>query len=510
MNTKKVTLTILPHNAVTSVDAGTTIADALFEAGIAINTPCGGKGICKKCAVRATGELSQHDSFEKSLGDSNYRLACRARIEGNAVVFADSIREHIHYPVLDKNHTYAVAIDIGTTTLQISFIDLTANTLLSEIMLLNPQRRFGHDVITRISHAANPAVATKLTQILVDAITSVITTTCHLSQAKTNIIQVISVCGNTVMSYSFLGINITPLGSFPYTTSITSFDEYQSYSPIKNIFPNATVTVVPVVSAFLGGDFLGGLGVLPHTKGNSFFFDIGTNGEMAIIKSDGNIIATSCAMGPAFEGMNISGGMTATEGAITHFWLDDNSLQYSSIGKPLGISGTALVDIIAICLEKGIITKSGTIANIPNSLQNEITITSINGVKALTIHDTVTITQLDIRNVQLAKGASLAASKILLKEAGLNEDDIDNVYIAGAFGTNVNINNFITLQCIPHFKNAHYHALGNTSLQAAITLLRDKHFMQRLNIIKKAITAIDLSMHREFNDTYIQSLEFNF
>ncbi len=510
METKKVTLTILPHKTVVSVDAGTTIADALFEAGIAINTPCGGKGICKKCAVRATGALSQPDTFEQSFGDSNYRLACRAKIEGNAVVFADSFRDTIHYPALNPEHTYAVAIDIGTTTLQISFIDMTANTVLPEIMLLNPQRRFGHDVIARISHAGNPAMATKLTQVLIDTIISVITTTCHLSQAKTHIIQEISVSGNTVMTYSLLGIDITPLGSFPYTTPVTTFDYYRNYRPINNFFPNAAVTVIPVASAFLGGDFLGGLGVLPRASGNSFFFDIGTNGEMAIIKSDGTIIATSCAMGPAFEGMNISGGMTATEGAITHFWLENSTLKYSSMGKPIGISGTALIDIIAICLEKGIINTSGAIANIPTPLQNEITITSINGVKALTIPDTVTITQLDIRNVQLAKGASLAAAKILLQESGLTEDDIDNVYISGSFGTNVNINNFIRLECIPHFKNARYHALGNTSLQAAITLLRNKEFMQHLYSIKNTITAIDLSMHKEFNDVYLQSLEFSF
>jgi uncharacterized 2Fe-2S/4Fe-4S cluster protein (DUF4445 family) len=509
MNTKKVTLTILPHNTVFSVDEDTTIADALLENGIVINTPCGGKGICKKCAVKATGALSEPDTFEKSFGDSTFRLACRATIKGNATVFADSFREYIHYPVLNPTHVYGVAVDVGTTTLQIAFVDMTTDTVLPEITLLNPQRRFGHDVITRISNASNTTIAHKLTQLLLDAIISIITTACQLSRTESNIIKAISFSGNTVMSYSLLSIDIAPLGVYPYSTPITTFDSYRNYRPIKQNFSEATITILPIVSAFLGGDFVGGLGVLPQTGGNSFFFDIGTNGEMAIIKKDSTILATSCAMGPALEGMNISNGMTATEGAITHFIQENGKITFTSIGTPSGISGTALVDLIAILLDLGIIDKSGKIANTyPHTFTNQVALEYTDGIKALNILNTITLSQIDIRNVQLAKGASLAASRILLKEAGLTESDIDTVYIAGAFGKNVNMENFTRLQFIPHFKNARYNAIGNTSLTAAIEALRNKDFIQQLEAIKKRIRAIDLSLHEEFNDIYVESLNF--
>lgn len=508
MNTKKVTLTILPHNTAFAVDAGTTIADALLEYGIVINTPCGGKGICKKCAVKATGALSQPDVFEKSLGDSNYRLACRATLEGNVVVLADSIRENVHYPVLNPTHTFGVAVDIGTTTLQIAFVDMTTDTVLPEITLLNPQRRFGHDVITRISHASDTTIAHKLTQLLLDAIISIITSACRLSRAETNIVKAIAFSGNTVMSYSLSGIDITPLGVYPYRTPVTTFDDYRNYRPLKEKFPEATIIIMPVVSAFLGGDFLGGLGTLSQTGGNSFFFDIGTNGEMAIIKHDGSILATSCAMGPALEGMNISSGMTATEGAITHFMLENGKITFTAIGSPAGISGTALVDLIAILLEIGVIDKSGKINTISDAFANQIAIEHNDTIKTLNILNTITLSQLDIRNVQLAKGASLAASRILLKEAGLTEHDIDTVYIAGAFGKNVNIENFTRLQFLPHFTNAHFYTAGNTSLLAAIEAIRNKDFIQKLAAIRSTITAIDLSLHQEFNDLYVQSLNF--
>jgi uncharacterized 2Fe-2S/4Fe-4S cluster protein (DUF4445 family) len=313
------------------------------------------------------------------------------------------------------------------------------------------------------------------------------------------------------MSYSFLGIDITPLGTYPYTTLITSFDDYNHYPPLKKTFPNAQVTVLPAVSAFLGGDFLGGVGTLPKTKGNSFFFDIGTNGEMAIIKEDGTIVATSCAMGPALEGMNISSGMTATEGAITHFNLYNNTLTYTSLGdgKPSGISGTALIDLIAILLKNGVIEKSGAIKTaIPQPLSKHIQLEHIENMKTLIILDIITINQQDIRNVQLAKGASLAAAKILLREAGLSAHDIEQVYIAGAFGQHINIDNFNELSFLPEFKKATYHFGGNTSLKAALIACTDNEFLQRLIQRKEHITTIDLSQHQEFNDTYIKSLDF--
>ncbi|MEW6528225.1 MAG: ASKHA domain-containing protein, partial [Spirochaetota bacterium] len=473
------------------------------------NTPCGGKGICKKCAVKASGALSEPDTFEKSLGDSTLRLACRATIQGNATVYADSIREYIHYPVLNHTHAYGVAVDIGTTTLQIAFVDMTTDTVLPEITLLNPQRRFGHDVITRISHASNTTIAHKLTQLLVDAVISIITKACQISRAESNIIKSISFSANTVMSYSLLGIDIAPLGMYPYCTPVTIFDSYRNYRPITQKFSEATITILPIVSAFLGGDFVGGLGILPQTGGNSFFFDIGTNGEMAIIKEDGTILATSCAMGPALEGMNISSGMTATEGAITHFMRKNGEITFTSIGTPAGISGTALVDLIAILLDLGVIDKSGKIADTyPQTFTNQIALEYTDSIKALNVLNTITLSQIDIRNVQLAKGASLAASRILLKEAGLTEHDIDTVYIAGAFGKNVNIENFTRLQFIPHFKNARYNAVGNTSLMAAIEALRNKDFIHQLEAIKKRIRAIDLSLHEEFNDVYVKSLGF--
>lgn len=505
----KVTLTILPQQQTYTVDSGITLADALTECGIMMHTPCGGKGICKRCTIKATGLLSEPDEYEIALGDSSLRLACRAIIKGNVTVWADSISEYIHYPLIDSAHTYGVAVDIGTTTLQIVFVDLTTGKVQPEITLLNPQRRFGHDVISRISNASNPKIAHKLTQLLIDTIISLIATTCRLSQTDFNNIQAIAISGNTVMTYSFLGIDITPLGTFPYNTPITTFNEYSNYHPLKNLFPKSTIYVLPVVSAFLGGDFLGGFATI-HAKGyNSFFFDIGTNGEMAIIKSDGSIIATSCAMGPALEGMNISSGMTATQGAITHFTLHNSTLTYTSLGKPIGLSGTALVDIIAILLQVGIVDSSGVITNaIPESFKDQVRLEYNNGIKTLKICNDITLTQIDIRNIQLAKAASLAASRILLNKAGLTEHDINTVYIAGAFGKNVDINNFTRLSFIPNFKSAHYNAVGNTSLQAAIEAITNPAFKKDLLNIRNNITTIDLSSHSYFNDEYIKSLDF--
>ena len=262
MQNNRVTITILPENRSVKVPAGTTIADALLNCNIVLHTPCGGKGICKKCTVHTSGLLSQPDDYEKSLGDSSLRLACRAVIIGDTTIWIDSITQRPRYPELNPTNTYAVAIDIGTTTVQIAFFDMTTKQAMPEITLLNPQRRFGQDVMTRISNANDHAKASHLTQILLQTIITTIQDVCNISGIDIHSIVTIAISGNTVMSYSFLGIDITPLGTYPYTTLITSFDNYNHYPPLKKTFPNAQVTVLPAVSAFLGGDFLGGVGTL--------------------------------------------------------------------------------------------------------------------------------------------------------------------------------------------------------------------------------------------------------
>ena len=245
---------------------------------------------------------------------------------------------------------------------------------------------------------------------------------------------------------------------------------------------------------------------------NTFFIDMGTNGELYLINSSGEIYATSCAMGPALEGMNISWGMTADNGAITHIWSEQEIFEYHMInnGTPVGITGTALIDIIAELLDRNVILATGAFLRDHDTmlLPEPARFDNRGAVKQITLWNDIALTQKDIRSVQLAKGASLAASRFLLMEAGCAPEDIEQVIIAGAFGEHMDLENFKRLSFIAPFPNAQYHFLGNTSLKSAEKVCMDSSFLVMASELRDRVKEVELSMNPAFNDEFINSMNF--
>jgi uncharacterized 2Fe-2S/4Fe-4S cluster protein (DUF4445 family) len=271
---------------------------------------------------------------------------------------------------------------------------------------------------------------------------------------------------------------------------------------------------MPAVSAFLGSDFVGGLNVC-HEKGfgeNTFFIDLGTNGELFLINGSKKIFAASCAMGPALEGMNISCGMTADSGAVTHAWIDSGFLKYRMIGpeSPVGITGTALIDIISIFLAEEIIQDNGAFSadlqqrSFPHPARFSDGLKS----KQICLWENIAISQRDVRNLQLAKGASLTASKLILEAADCSPDNVRHVLIAGAFGTHLDLDNFKRLGFIPDFPNATFHFLGNTSLAAAARACAADEFLAEASHLRSQVTELDLAGHPSFSSQFIAALNF--
>jgi uncharacterized 2Fe-2S/4Fe-4S cluster protein (DUF4445 family) len=224
-----------------------------------------------------------------------------------------------------------------------------------------------------------------------------------------------------------------------------------------------------------------------------------------------DLFATSCAMGPALEGMNIAWGMTAEDGAITA--VEDGpeglALRVMGSGGPVGISGTGLVDLTANLLKRGIIRPDGAFCKDlkPSDLPSPLAIEEIEGMKALRLGD-IRFTQRDIRNLQLAKAASLAASRILLKESGTAEGSIQQVRIAGAFGEHLNLDNFKALGFLPDFPNALWQFLGNTSLKAAETACMDASFMNKASSLRDQVREVELAPRPGFEDEFIRCITF--
>ncbi len=508
---KSYTARINPSGKTVNFSNETLLIDLIYDAGLGVKSPCGGKGICGKCAVKAGGNLSIKSESEKELlADETMRLACQTKATGDIEITLDdrsSARGKI-FKKIDTDSDFGIAVDIGTTSVKMSLVDINTQKKYNLSSYLNPQRRFGHDVISRISASSDEKILTSMVVLIRNSIENGIYYALKEFDINPEKIKKIVISANTVMTYLFHGKKISSLGVFPYETSDKEFPTVKAGLLGFKIFPEADVLTFPPVSAYIGGDLVSGAAYTEKTglPGNVFFTDLGTNGEI-FLKVNDEIFAASCAMGPALEGMNISCGMTAEDGAITHAEIINGKFKFSCIGdaEPIGISGTGLIDSISLLINQGLIGRNGAL-NKKSDPPEGIFFDKEN----LRIYLTkkVYITQKDIRNIQLAKGAVLAASEILLKEAGINPESIDNTGIAGSFGDNLDIGNFRNLKFIPDFKNSEYLFLGNTSLESAQLACFDRVYFNRASAISKKIKYIELSNHKSFNDIFMGSLDF--
>ena len=512
------TLTLKPSGKSQAFHQDTLLADALMDMGVMVRTPCGGKGTCGKCQVLLEGpttDLSGKKSVYSS-GTARQHPACRTHIAGDVQVYIDEKQDISGktYPKVDPTAVYAVAVDIGTTSVKLFLMDFTHSLPYELDSFLNPQRRWGHDVISRIAASADVTVFQRLTIQIRQAVFSSILGFLDAANLPVERIDRIVVSGNTTMLYLFFGLDVAPLGRAPYVAAIRDFTPCHAREMGVERFNSASVSALPVHSAFLGADLVGGLAMcrrMGFTR-SVFFADLGTNGEMFLIDPAGEIYATSCAMGPALEGMNISWGMTADSGAISRITLENGSLTYRIIGEgePVGITGTALIDILAIMLEQKIIRKDGAfVPSLANMhLPGPMTCGFTEKIPCIRLWGDVRVTQKDIRNVQLAKGASLAAARLLLKEAGCLPDRIEHVMIAGAFGEHLDMDNFRNLGFLPEFPAATWRFLGNTSLLSAREACCNTHFLEEAAALRDRINEVSLSGHDAFSSEFVAAINF--
>ena len=511
-------VTLIPGNQTGSFPKGTLLLDALLDMGVNIETPCGGKGVCGKCQIKIKGDLSGTTAAEQKVlkNENRSRLACQARLAGDARVFIDENRliSRKTYPEVNPDDRFAVAVDVGTTSVNLSLVSLPQGDAFNLDAFLNPQRRFGHDVISRIDAASDPTNSQTMTRQIRQTIFNAMERALKAMNIPCPDIERIVFSGNTTMLYLLFGLDVSNLGRYPFYTEYLDFDDFTPADVGAGLFENTRISAIPAVSAFLGSDLVGGL-TLCHEKGyteNTFFIDLGTNGELFLINGSGEIYAASCAMGPALEGMNISWGMTADDGAVTHAWIDSGNLAYSMIGEepPVGLTGTALIDIISCLLAEGLIRKNGAFAADLEHRQLPHPARYSDGLKPQQIRlwGDIAISQQDVRSLQLAKGASLSASRFILQSAGCPADEVKHVLIAGAFGSHLDLDNFKRLGFIPEFPGANYHYLGNTSLQAAGNACFRDNFLKDAVRLRDRVTEVDLAVNPAFNNEFITALNF--
>lgn len=492
--TKKVSVSLQPLGNTIKTNQGTPLIDILHEFGVEF--PCGGKGTCGSCKVKlVAGNLYidpvQQKKLEKLNLSENWRLACFCKIDSDITLeisqFENIILADNSTFEFKPQHGYGIAVDLGTTTVVVQLVNLENGQILDSISDINPQTRFGSDLISRIQSCLDGNYA-ELKSIIHAKIGEMILA---IQQKHPVEIQKIAIVGNTVMHHIFSGIAVDLLSYYPFHSPNL---DIQTFTPgILNwpLSENVKIDFYPSIGSFVGSDILAGIAAtkMAENKNFSVLIDLGTNGEIVVGNRE-KIICASTAAGPAFEGAKISQGMRAVTGAISSVSSEQGNIKTHVIGnvQAKGICGSGLVDIMSVLIEHEKIGMFGEI----NS-----------GDDKILLAPKVWITQQDIREFQLAKAAIATGIQILLNQLKIGYDDIEQVYIAGGFGNFLNIYNVIRTGLI-ECNEEKIIKLGNTALIGAkMFLFENSDFIQ--DILKKT-THINLESDPGFQDIYIEKM----
>lgn len=481
------------------VESGASLQDVLFEYGVEF--PCGGEGSCGNCRVKILqGELAVNDVQERffSSGElaGGWRLACQCRVREPVTL---EIAQWEMQILADEEgfqtagrSGYAVAVDLGTTTLVAQLLDLATGNVAGTQSDLNPQAQYGGDIMSRVEYGTHPDGAVKLREQIRSALLKMILDLLSMGSVKELPLRQIFIVGNTVMHHLFCGRDVTPLSRAPFETEGGAEFTAAANGIGWDLHGNPEVRFLPCIGGFVGSDILAGIiatGLVAETDLTALI-DLGTNGEV-VIGNRQKILCASTAAGPAFEGAKISMGMRATTGAISKVTLSDRQFVAHVIGdgQARGICGSGLVDAVAGALEIGLIDQTGRI-------------TSPDG--RIVIQDTVTIIQQDIRELQLAKAAIAAGLEILLRRFSATFSDLKKLYIGGAFGNYIGVANAHKIGLFSGADTTVIQA-GNTALRGVKQLLlRESDYHTLLKQIAHIVLATDAG----FIDRFVANMTF--
>jgi uncharacterized 2Fe-2S/4Fe-4S cluster protein (DUF4445 family) len=420
---------------------------------------------------------------------------------------------------------YGIAFDIGTTTIVGSLHTLATGDELAVTSRMNPQVAFGDDVLSRIHYASLSAHNLEdLGHSVKTAVTEMILDLCEQASVAPHLIYEVVFAGNTTMEHLLCGIDPAPLGQSPFVPAHARGLWLNAHDLDMPINPHGRAYLFPLIGGFVGGDTVAGLLAtnVQENPGIVLMIDIGTNGEIVLAR-DGKIWAASTAAGPAFEGARIRCGMRATTGAIEKIVCDDD-LHCSVIGNvpPVGLCGSALIDLVAELRRIGVISTTGQLlpANqLPNtaaSMQHRLCETPEGQLEFLIAHANqgsaegrIVLTQRDIRELQLAVGAIRAGIKIMSKQAGVKAEAIDQVYIAGGFGSFIRRDNAQAIGLLPtdiDLNRISY--VGNVSLAGAKLALLSSSARQQAEASARQVRHLELSLDLDFQMEFAEAMIF--
>lgn len=535
-----------PMEKIQEAAIGETLSEIAGKASVTINTDCAGQGTCGKCKVKIiSGDAGLPDDTEKLFLskeelDNGIRLACRVKIQNDLTVQVLSatgnmgrkkdmarlpegfVPDRIEWRQGEPKECFGLAFDIGTTTVVGMLWDLRKAEPVGTAARTNPQSVYGADVISRIMYCGQEEGNLKQMQRLIaECFNDIVREFEEEYKIDPKAINKVTAVGNTTMSHLLLGVDPQSLALAPFSPGFTGLVSVKAKELNLIIDENAMVNVLPNIAGHVGSDIVAVLlfSGLKEMEGANLAIDIGTNGEILLANS-GTVLTCSTAAGPAFEGACIHHGMRAATGAIEGVKIQEGEVKLSVIGdaKPVGICGSGLIDCVAELLKSGMITKKGKLlskeeaekAGLPDSLAKRL-VDGANGKSFILYSDEendIYITQKDIREVQLAKGAILAGIKIMMQELKLEDSLLNNVFLAGAFGNYIKKESALTIGLLPAVSPGKVVSIGNAAGAGACMALLSQSSLEEANRLPDEVDHIELAAHPDFQDVYLQAMYF--
>lgn len=511
------------------IEEDVTLLEALVNHGHFIDNPCNGKGTCGKCKVKIhsgdPGEIgvSERKHIREKDEAEGIRLSCL--ITDWTELGVELIQNERKTKVLTKGYIpefemhfkegYGISIDIGTTTVAVSLVNLRDGETKADASMVNMQKNFGLDVLTRISYAAdNPDGKDKLQEAIVGSINSMISLLVEEAKIDPDEILEIIISANTTMAHLLMGIDSTSMGRYPYKPAFTESQKVLASEIGIEAGKDTILYTLPHVSAFIGSDVVAGVYVaeMEKKKENQLFIDIGTNGEIVLAK-EGKLYSCSCAAGPALEGMNISCGMRAEPGAIEDITISEEGIKLKTIDDedPIGICGSGILAVVKELLKVGLVKDRGVFVKKEDLSEDDYrySLIELDGKKReflMNESPRLVITQDDVRQVQLAKGAILSGFLALLNVAGITMDDLDVVYVAGQFGSHLPADSLVGTGILPAGVKDKIKYLGNSAKTGAYMALMNDDIKEELNRIAKDIEYVELAVTENYESIFRNSM----
>jgi len=525
------TITFQPENRSVVIHSGATLLEAAGRAGIILNSVCGGRGICGKCILVLEPQGREVPACQYRVSsDLTVRVPASSRYfkeqiltEGAALetkLEADIYERYVR--AAGAGRILGAAVDIGTTTVVASLVDMRTGGVLGVAAQSNPQSRYGADVVSRISHAATDEGLAELHRLVVECVNDLIGRLCSKAAVSRKEIYELCVVGNTTMNHLFLKLPVTQLGQAPYEAYSLKCRDLPPPAVGIGINEKGNIHTVENIAGFVGSDTVG---VALATRIDSaervtLAIDIGTNGEL-VLNCAGRLYAASCAAGPAFEGARIRCGSRAVEGAIEAVVLNDGDIDTEVIGarSAHSICGSGLIDAVALLLDLGVVDSTGRfavdqqqVAAAPAAIASRVF--EYEGEPAFLLSPDresgaeVFLTQADIREVQLAKGAIRAGIRILEKATGVDDCAIEEVLLAGAFGNYIRPESALRLKMLASVPAERIKFVGNAASAGARMLLVSSRCRRQARELVKRIEYVEIAHAPGFAEIFAEAMLF--